>query len=638
MIRLHGILGQNCGTSVSLDAIDKRSKAYIHNKERGYAVTGGIDTLRGFAKIRDLAKASTIDKGYQRSKDQEHIKDISIFLDEGRALSKFLPEVILVGNKDSVNLTPFSPSGKVPQKVTTEINGLENYTIEVTENSLKRIDGNHRLEAGADKNLVIPFAIILWPESEDAFQENRDNEAFLFHFLNGKAKKLTPEENYRGLANSKTWTPDELKQVNPVIPYLQQLLQIISKNNDFDKDLFSEGPLSQIAEVLEQLADYAISHVRFKKIVDSTLSALHEFEKFPYLKSEFNHLLPQLAFINSYYEKPIQHLATISNWLKKFQYEEGAFKTAKSLYEIADKQLGVVHLKVFVAMPFWTDGKGNGDVKEVIRYNKVYEQALKEVVGSENPHINLELIPIMLRKGKAVRIDSQILTEIEEADIFIGDITENNHNVIFEIGYAAALNKPSIIVRKSSFTEPPPFDIDKILYKQYEYDEANFEKTLTSILKVNMPVILKDDFELIINSTAKKRKDRDQIDREKNPKTEKSLEDALTDEERLQQETEDYEHMYMVEAETAVSHAMSKADWDFDNHVIEFGKNGKVIKIDSMEKLESRLEEIAKDGGYPYIQEEGEIRDIIFNNIDWDSAVQRVLIQYKDQLTEIGWI
>lgn len=637
MIVFKGVLGNNCGSTTDINLLDKRSAEYKRFKAKGYSVSGGIETLRGFAKIGDLAKASTIDKGYQRSKDQEHIKDISIFLDEGRALSKFLPEVILVGNKDSVNLSPFSPSGKVSQKVATEISGLENYTIEIAEKSLKRIDGNHRLEAGANKNLIIPFAIILWPESENAFQENRDNEAFLFHFLNGKAKKLTPEENYKGLANSSTWSTDELKQVNPIIPYLQQFLQIIIKNNDFDKDLFSEGPLSQIAEVLEHLSDNTISPVRFKKIIDSTLAVLHEFEKFPYLKSEFNHLLPQLAFINFYSEKPIEHLVTISNWLKKFRYEKGAFKTAKSLYEIADKQLRVVHLKVFVAMPFWKDRNGRGDVKEVIRYNNVYEQALKEVLGSNNPHIHLELIPIMLRKGKAIRIDSQILKEIEEADIFIGDITENNHNVVFEIGYAAALNKPSIILRKSSFTEPPPFDIDKILYKQYEYDDANFEKSLTTILKVNIPVILKEDFDLVLNSTAKK-KAKDQPANKKESGIDTLKEEVLTDEEIRLQKTEDYEEMYISEVEKAVSHAMNKAEWDFDNHIIEFGEDGKVKKIDSMEKLESHLVEIAKKGGYPNTPKEGEERDIMFHNIDWDISVQRVLKRYNDQLSEIGWI
>lgn len=88
MIKLNGILGNNCGTTIDVSSLDKRTKEYSRYKQQGYAVTGGISTLRGFAKVSDLANASTIDKGYQRSRNQQHIKDIRIFLDEGRILSR----------------------------------------------------------------------------------------------------------------------------------------------------------------------------------------------------------------------------------------------------------------------------------------------------------------------------------------------------------------------------------------------------------------------------------------------------------------------------------------------------------------------------------------------------------------------
>lgn len=218
-------------------------------------------------------------------------------------------------------------------------------------------------------------------------------------------------------------------------------------------------------------------------------------------------------------------------------------------------------------------------------------------------------------------------------NILIGDTTLNNHNVIFEIGYAAALKKPYIILRKSSYTVPPPFDIDKILYKQYQYDSSKFEDSLKSIIKVNLPVILKDDFGLVVNPPIKIAS----VKKEIVPKESENLE-KLSKDEIIRRELEEYEEMYHLEAVNAVAYTLSKAEWDFDNGQLELLLNGKTVKVTTYEQLTNLLEDIAKEAGYPLIAEEGEDRERIFNNIDWDEPVQAALMNYKTQLQEIGWV
>lgn len=62
-----------------------------------------------------------------------------------------------------------------------------------------------------------------------------DMEAFLFYFLNVKAKRLTTEENYRGLISS-DWQKHEIEIASKNIILLQRLNKLLEDNilhNDF---------------------------------------------------------------------------------------------------------------------------------------------------------------------------------------------------------------------------------------------------------------------------------------------------------------------------------------------------------------------------------------------------------------------
>ncbi len=76
----------------------------------------------------------------------------------------------------------------------------------------------------------------------------------------------------------------------------------------------------------------------------------------------------------------------------------------------------------------------------------------------------------------AGRITDQIISAIERADLVIADVTESNPNVMFELGYAAALGRPIILLNQA--VEASPFDIKdwrQIVYSVDKLGEARGE-------------------------------------------------------------------------------------------------------------------------------------------------------------------
>ena len=101
-----------------------------------------------------------------------------------------------------------------------------------------------------------------------------------------------------------------------------------------------------------------------------------------------------------------------------------------------------------------------------------------------------------VRKADATcaRIDQfhftgEILQEIYEyiknADLIIAEISQNNANVYYELGYAHALAKPVILLTKD--ISQTPFDVrgyNHIIYKSITELEEKLADRLTVLLKV----------------------------------------------------------------------------------------------------------------------------------------------------------
>jgi hypothetical protein len=144
------------------------------------------------------------------------------------------------------------------------------------------------------------------------------------------------------------------------------------------------------------------------------------------------------------------------------QYVERQLEIIHGWCEDHDARLGSVQkggpLKAFIVMPFhepWSDS--------VHSFIKRAAESLGETI-------------IAMRADDIFdpgRINDQIVNELQACDFIIADITGNNFNVGWEMGFAYALNKPCVIVRQKDVAGPQPFDI-------YDHRRIEFSAESTS--------------------------------------------------------------------------------------------------------------------------------------------------------------
>lgn len=116
---------------------------------------------------------------------------------------------------------------------------------------------------------------------------------------------------------------------------------------------------------------------------------------------------------------------------------------------------------IFVLTPFNRNHRGTfGAIKDVCEVMN-----LKCIRGDEE-YIPDEIFPVILR-------------QIVRARIIIANITGRNPNVMYELGIAHALGKPTIIISKN-FTELP-FDLGNKRILIYENEKDLFEKLRRSL-------------------------------------------------------------------------------------------------------------------------------------------------------------
>jgi hypothetical protein len=71
-------------------------------------------------------------------------------------------------------------------------------------------------------------------------------------------------------------------------------------------------------------------------------------------------------------------------------------------------------------------------------------------------------------------ITNQIITLINEADLIIADVTENNPNVFYELGFSNTRNKPTILMKYKN--SEIPFDIQNSRIIFFDFDIESVEK------------------------------------------------------------------------------------------------------------------------------------------------------------------
>lgn len=484
-----GILGQNCGEVVPTTGEDEK-----RIQIKGFKIKDGIRILRGFAKSSILAEYSKPDNNYQRNENNNHLNSLKSFMQDIKTSAKYLPEVTLVA-RGYQKLEPIKLSGKLSDTQQGELENLEYWKLTVNKEQLFRIDGNHRLEATKDKDYYIPFSIIIWENNPNS----ADDEAFLFYFLNSKAKKLETEENLKGLVDAETWNDKELEKANILLPYIRHFKHHFEDHKLFNKTYYkdknnNENAKTQILNVLEVIQketndlDLPFDIEAFEEYIKNTQDILSQKERFKYLRKQFRNF-PQFVFYTLYkkngdVEEALRFINATNKWAEFYKHDSNSFIYPNKMFHNAEKQLGK-KINIFVAMPYY-------DEETVEQFNNTFNSMIEEIKKEEEWLAEkVNLYAIMKYKAESTDILANMDKQIGECDIFIADISNHgknkvNPNVMFELGRVYDKKNFILIRNKKNKISNSAFDIQHIDYVPINYD-VGFD---TSIKKKLKPRIL----------------------------------------------------------------------------------------------------------------------------------------------------
>ncbi len=485
----------------------------------------GVTIFRGYATLENLAKLSKPQE-YQRQKDIDRINNIKEYMSSSSFV--FFSELILGWQidddqvirqiKEDENISRINihnhiirfKKNKFKFRAFSESEGpiTKILTIEIPDSIdipiFNRIDGNHRLgvldlidrsnseDYNSLCNMVVPYSIIMQSHND----ESGKYEAAYFYLINSKAKALTFNENLKSILARNLFTSVEKEKLigmnSAQIKYLNAIAGYLTDNSiDFISDKFN-GELYHTSQlIVSQVIDSDMPYTdeTCQKIIDAI-----KYINCLYLKNEINK--PQcnilLSLIIKKYSQP-DLLDRFVDWINKnelWNIEHLSFDSIIKVYDNIHKQRAY---KVFVAMPYISHTRVN-------EYNRLFREVLSEI--SRKVNYGLELIPIMRFRGPSQRIDRRLIEMIKECDIFIGDLTTCNDNVIFEIGLAEGCCKKILLIKAEEDTDKIPFDVASKLDKgviipfdmdklQYiPYSNSGYYNSIKSIMRNNIPVIV----------------------------------------------------------------------------------------------------------------------------------------------------
>ena len=122
-----------------------------------------------------------------------------------------------------------------------------------------------------------------------------------------------------------------------------------------------------------------------------------------------------------------------------------------------------------------------------MQFGQPFDDLYQEVINPGGRALGLDVIRIDEMAGPGI-IFEDIKQQIAEAKIVIAEITAPNQNVFYELGYAHALNKPTILLAQRG--KELPFDIRSYRFIFYDDSiggkpalERNLQKHLEAILR-----------------------------------------------------------------------------------------------------------------------------------------------------------
>lgn len=511
--------------------------------------------VRGFARIKELARISTANPEYQRELIDKQIKLTSNFLTEETYL--FFPEVILSlklkydltqpkskkdntpiqllenkktfnSNVNSLQIKPIIKKANVGFDINESepitiveiiIDDIElNELIAKNQHPFHRIDGNHRLsaaeqiESGDRINLMnIPFCIVLFEEitssqfSDDlgalATYTDKSYEKFervVFYNINSKSEPLTLEENLKGiLGEDKYFDSEEIDKIFNDNGTLARELgkRIIPKDFSSIKLILEKNKWALCLNIYKHYVnglDESITKIDNKLLISKVFDSLQAINLlYRENKSLKNHQSIEMLTAFLYY-KSFSSDAKF-NFFSKWIINNHLFEAEETTSESIIRIFDKIYQKKNISVFVAMPYWSHQKVNE---YNKLFKEALAEIQSKAKSNIVLDLIPIMRFKGASERIDKRLLDCIKKCDVFVADITECNPNVLFEVAYAEGSGKHKLLIKAESDDSVPPFDMDKMQW--IPYDKESYYSSIKSILINNISAILTDNFDVHI--------------------------------------------------------------------------------------------------------------------------------------------
>lgn len=480
------------------------------------SVFGGRYLFRGFATISNLVKYSAANYTYQRPLNEKRIDKIIEYLrnDRYRFFSELLfglelndPNAISQLNKptipggvkftDNIKLvkSKFTFQNLIGENPTTKVISLE---FDDNATKLSRIDGNHRLSAiekifeSQDEslkqelgNLIVPFSILIQQKDIDS----NKFESAIFYTINAKARPLTEEENLKSLLADNLFSSEELKSIFDVDIQLDAIRDFIEHMpvnmlTGLGKE-FSKCYYSSLFKVVKSCVEQNIS------INSTSLMSAFKAVEIEYANnsdlSEWNDNINLICAYVLYYYKGMDIYNAFKKWVAANRIYKLKDTQLKSIIKLFDESQNI-QIRVFVAMPYYND--------EIVRStNAIYSRVIHNIRDKYKIDISLPG-DIMTYKGPTVNIVNDVLDRISNCDICFCDITDNNPNVTYEMGWARALNKYVVILKEEN-AEKPKSDYLLDFYSTFKKDayitlEEAVDKNLKAILKNHYSVPIED--------------------------------------------------------------------------------------------------------------------------------------------------
>ena len=432
---------------------------------------GNILCLRGFAKLGELADISTADESYQREVDAGHRNDITSFYESGRYL--FFPELILgasfpaiglgeakfaelyeavkVGhavnfpNRKGITIKMFVKRYKdnyFQNFVTASFYGLE--WLNETK-PIRRIDGNHRLEAVEDnaneklwnvRNYQVPFCLVLFANEDEC---QRGGRAF-FNLINFRAKPISEEKNLELILEQDVFDDETLLKPPFGAEYWLTrwffLVRWLANGFKPNKPAVLE-PVSRTA--LLHFFAYLFETKRYdrndfgalQRNIDVALSRVQELissnDEWKVVAKDENALMVMIYYV---LDSRVDLCQAFVAWFSKNRVaaqDDSDSIGFQKLIEMFERGRKTGAHTIFVSMQFGSCGTE--------RNFEVIKQVVNELNREYTFDPPLRVVRVdQICTGETFEINEQVIKEVSSCGYLIADLTYCNSNVYHEVG------------------------------------------------------------------------------------------------------------------------------------------------------------------------------------------------------------